>query len=694
MLERGEMASLLPYLDPRRALFSLRIPLLSDDSSVLARTPYPFVVLNDSDPLSRVLLGEITTDAGSPCAPVFLLLQKDVYRLPEDVLRPVTNTEIDELWQRAFLHYRKSGRPSVVTVSGQLSADGSLSPFRSLFSCSEKQCFFEPPCPSCGRLLEVCRDDGLLGRAGLSPYSTSHDRYLHCPACAQPGRGEFYVFEHDRRNLKRAKDRHALIRDFALLCSAGTQAGTLPCADCPLQRECYGPQAAALSRIAPLAFYPFHLLICEAMSLNAIDFLALLSGAARDEVESALETRGEYGRARCVRVLRKAEETAPFFFAEGEERFLEVLYLKLSLIGELTRAVLGNGGSAGGVLGCSLDQAWVYLPLQRGLLPLYWNFHAASFDLSAWMYGDPTLLPKQGSLQRYSLGLTWYYALLANSGQDMRVIHRALGELLRRFQGDTRFSFEEEAAGLSTTVFSPANIFWKADGGTIGEKARLFWLRALELGWSLIRSGVEGNPAIAPRVFLESVEALRNDIKGALFSRQPAVAPGVAADLGTERRSMHVILKGIAERWRSALSREAEKLEETVVLSGAGAGEQAVAAGALEETVILSPVGAEQDAYVRAGTAASEESMAETVILSPEGPGREPGQVPYVSRQDEDVLSETVILGPSETVGGMPAGGDETMRIGGQKKKPGGDEILEETIILSPKPPRRSGKGA
>ena len=158
-----ETPSLLPYLELTDTKFQLNFSLISQDSSILEKSPFPFLVISESDPFARLFEARFVTDAGSEIKRVFLLLQKDEYHLTRDELRPLNNQDIDQCWQKTFLFYsRKNQDGSAIIMADQIGEDGGLISLQSLFFCKSRQIFFHPPCPACGLPLQQCYDDDIL----------------------------------------------------------------------------------------------------------------------------------------------------------------------------------------------------------------------------------------------------------------------------------------------------------------------------------------------------------------------------------------------------------------------------------------------------------------------------------------------------------------------------------------------------
>ncbi len=91
--------SLLPYLDSAGAPLFLRVPLLTEDPAALERLPHPFQVIIDSDPLTRLYEAHFSSAGESTLGRLFLLVQRDQYRIGAQDLWPITNRTVDDFWQ-------------------------------------------------------------------------------------------------------------------------------------------------------------------------------------------------------------------------------------------------------------------------------------------------------------------------------------------------------------------------------------------------------------------------------------------------------------------------------------------------------------------------------------------------------------------------------------------------------------------
>jgi len=625
--------------------FHFTVSLISEDSTVLEKTAFPFSVVTDSDPLARLVEAGIVTGTGGEVDKLFLLVQRDRYLLGEDELRPVTNRDIEEAWRDAFSFYKAEDR-GLILLSGQTDGEGRLVPFPPQFFCKARRIFFHPPCPKCGLPLQQCEDDGLLDASGLQPYSGSLKRYLYCTQCASTGRAEFYTYDEEPSAPPVVRDRRALIRKFRLLAEGAKDAGQFPCLQCPDHRQCYGTEQRAEARITPFSFYPFYAFVFRAMSLNAPDFLSLVSGAGFDDVESVLEKRQERGRINRLKDIRQRGNLAkaPFLFDSDVRSFLEVLYLKLCFLGEVLRCICrGDDLLRHPGLRPSVERIWVSLPGHGGLLPFLWNFRVNLIGIFSPPPGGGSFHEPPGAESLFYTGLLWFNTLLANSRQDASTVNSSLRDIMDHCRKGNDFSFQAPGTKDPDTVFSPVNIFWEPEGKTVSEEFIPLWHKALDLSLSLLRAGFAPEPSFSMESFRQQSEDLRKEVRGLMFTEAPAGRAEEAP--APEDAAVYGILRGIYNKWS-------------------------------------------------AGSATDGKESTETVILSPRSPEKEtaPAPPPEQPEQEEaaEVVEETVIIsrqdaGRSTTPGEPPE--PEKEKKGGS---PEGGDFLEETVII--KPAERGGK--
>ena len=655
--------SLIPYLETVKGNAYLKLSLVAEDPSVLETTPFPFLVIHDTDPLARLVEGQFLTDAGTVLKTVFVLVQKDRYSLTEDALWPVSNVDIEGAWQNGFSFYAGAGSEQhPVVLTAQIDEGSRLAPLAPLFFCKTRQRFFPPLCPKCAQPLQLCRDDAALIHTGLQPYSSSLKRYLWCVSCGVQNVSDFYVYERDHLDPPGVKDRFALIRELGLSASRPDAVDLLPCGACVAKQECFGSSGLAPSRIVPFSFYPFYMLIFEAMSLNALDFLALLSGAAVKEVEGALTARGESGRVARLKSLEQGGSLeTPFLYRNDEKFFLEVLYLKLSFLGDLARSLPSTSLLQHPDLRLSLDRTWVRLADQSGLLPTFWNFRVEPMDISRPLAEAQPSTPALAKPGVYFLGLAWLLALLVNKRQDMSRIVRAIKQSLGSAPGSRDASVETILAQAS----DPVNIFWDPDGKCVSPGWVNLWKKALELGWSLLMAGIHDDRAWSRQAFAQQLEDVRKEVMGALSEQvsraRPEPRPADQAP-PPDDKAIHDVLLQIMSTWRAQATKQVrtavetrkekkEEMLETVILS--------VGAPKKEFPGASSPEKDEPKASLPAGAKKAGEVMPETVIITPAQAGmqappgagskeagmKEPDKnKKKIKKPDEEFLAETVIL--------------------------------------------------
>lgn len=307
--------SLIPYLNHHSGL-GFGLSLSRDLSADLTRRSYPFVILDDTDPLTRIMEAAIVSDSGMIVKRVFLLFQKDHYSLPEESLSPFANPDVEETWRKMLsFHQSAKNKTGVLTLAGQFDDNtGNPIPFAPLFYCTARQVFFHPPCPQCGQPLTLCTDDAALIREGLAPYSRSLNRYLSCGSRTCKNSSSFYACERHPSDPLYLKDCAALIEEIFAMPDSFNESSCFSCSHCPEKQTCFeaGRTEATRRRIVPISFYPFHMLIFEAMSLNALDFSSLFSGAPPEEIAHRLKDDRRHGRAEMVDA----------FCSGGKKRFL------------------------------------------------------------------------------------------------------------------------------------------------------------------------------------------------------------------------------------------------------------------------------------------------------------------------------------------------------------------------------------
>jgi hypothetical protein len=700
MKDIKHIASLLTYLGPVGNKFFLNLSLITQDTSLPEENIFPSITIDDSDPLARLIEARVVSDAGSEVKRLFLFVQRDRYTLKKKALWPFNNNDARDLWQKAFSFYadRKREDQSFILFSNQLSNKGEILPFSSLFYCKAIKVFFHPPCPKCGRILQQCEDDNLLRKSGLYPFSTSLKRYLFCSACGSP---DFFVYEMEQTDPSFLKDRRTLIKNFAEL-KKTEEITTFPCIGCHLHEECYRKDNRVLTRVVPFSFYPFYMFAFEAASLNALDFIALISGATFEEAESLPESNREFGRVTCLKAVRQAcAANTPFLFDHDERHFLEILYLKLSFLGEVMRSFQSGEKFINPDLRPGIDQIWVNLPENSGMLPFFWNFKVKILGIGR--HTSSSLLSKTVSDSLFLVGLIWFYTLLTNKQQNISDVLICL----EKFFSEENVSFEKY---VDESVFNPLNIFWDQQGKIVESSWNRFWERSLRLGWSLLNSSFQTVDRGGEK-FLQQIHDLRKDIKENLFLKEipySATAPNPAETVShnTEDDAIHSILVGIIRKLQPMISKKKEaeemKVNETIILTATrkpwetpdppideDIGEPAT------ETVILYARPSEKEITIppteetlktpqTVPARKAEDELQETMILSLEDLEH---KTKSQTKNAEEIIAETVII---STVMSATKEAEKT-EDGAQQKKIPVEDFLSETVILKPGEKSKNG---
>jgi len=560
-----ETASLLPYMETDGTGFHIKMSVVEQNDFPHQESPFPFFVVSDSGPFSRIIDARINTDALSQIEPVFLLTQKDEYPLIKDELWPIDNRSIDQYWQRTFsFHTReKFGSPPLI-LRGQISRKGQLLPYQPLLFCTYKQAYFQPLCPDCGMSLQQCYNDAMLEKYGLLPYSGSLKRYLFCSSCVNSKEiPDFYVSSLSVNDPGFLKNRFELIKKYGQLKEIETPDTLMPCLDCTKHQECYGSERLAVSRISVFSFYPFYMLMFKADSVNALDFISFMSGATYKEIKKQLIAKQQPGRLKRLRVLKqKGSIETPFFFINEDRYFLEVLYLKLSFLGELSQAILSGLDTFQYIEpGLSIDRIWVKLADQNGLLPSFWNFKIELLDVidtDVQSLSFPKLTQSHGL---HLLGAIWLYTLLVNKKQDVSHVYGVIGEAIGKNSAKDDVIFEKYLKNGFPQVFSPENIFWDPEIMTVKEKWHKFWELSLRMGFSLIEGSLQNLKAWSKEDFGQKLDQLRHQIKDNLFPSEAFVS---TKESTADDRTISNILTKIIGAWRENVETPKDELAATV----------------------------------------------------------------------------------------------------------------------------------
>jgi hypothetical protein len=384
----------LPLLGSAAGPF--RFELAVPEGAPLEERDDPFLALDDSGRLSRVLLGRVAAGPGATLRPLAVKVQRSAYRAGKSAL---ANPQIEELWRRERENLLRAGGGEVVSL-----IDLGEEAFRSrpVTFCKKVRKYFHPFCPRCRGPLVDCRDDALLRDLGLPEYSKSSVRYLHCPACvAAKGARTFYTAspaaaEEAPRGGAQVRRRSELYRDLAGVFQEKLSdderrrlARAFPCFECAHRAECYPASGSsrAESLLAPLSYHEFHLLPLEALEFHYDEFADLLGGARWEQIRDRLLPPTAPGRAGLLSALEARYTSGPQWLYAGDAsgRFsLEVLRLKLALFGQLARGLRRyHAACRQPHLDLGPAKVMVGVAPAGSALPARWNFQARLIGLAS-----------------------------------------------------------------------------------------------------------------------------------------------------------------------------------------------------------------------------------------------------------------------------------------------------------------------
>ena len=513
---------------------------------------YPFVIIDSSLPFTNIMKANVVTSGGSVVSEVFMAISRDEYRQHGSSLGYITNKTLDESWQRIIKRALKD--KNGMLLSDRTDSTGAYPPFAPVFYCNKKGAYFTPVCPACSSGFEVCRDEDLLRENGLASYTRSLKRYLYCPECHSQGRAPvFYAVSISGDDPTNVRDKNALIQEFVnLLVKADSN---IPCPSCEHRTGCYGEEWLALKNIISLSFYPFYAVLNEAGTINALDFLLLLSGASYDEIENSLKARGLPGRLNAVTTFKNSKGASSFLLFEGDDRaFLEILYLKLSFAADFLSGILKDSDNLiYPDLGLGPESIWVTLSEGGGFLPAFWNFRTIRLKGPEADESFQMLPGAPKSYFAYFFGRLLIYTLLSNQLFTRDEIDARLKEILNAFIKGEPLDPELIGSGL----FRPESIFYKPEGLIIKEEFTDIWKEAIQTCISLMLHGYAGDNGFPEDEFISSLNVLREKIRKMLF--EPAQihhansasveASKAAAEDGESNTKIVGILNNIRQKW-------------------------------------------------------------------------------------------------------------------------------------------------
>jgi hypothetical protein len=420
-------------------------------------------------------------------------------------------------------------------------------------------------------------------------------------------------------------------------------------------------------------------MILEAATLNAHDFLSLISGATQDEIKDNLSGKRALGRVKYLEAAQqKLSVRSPFLFDSNHEKNpLEILYLKLSFLGQLAQMILSNWAPLSHPgLSHSLERIWVKLARQGSLLPLFWNFNIDVIDIGLNLANSPHLSVSPPNHGLHFLGNAWFYTLLVNDHQGAKKVLSELEKLMVESTSTKMGLSELIKKNEANPVFAAENIFWRPKDRHVNKDWQRLWEKSLELSAGLLEAGMNRETSWSENKFWQDFEALREKVKAALFGQDLFIpkAPSQYDD-----QAISALLNKIAVRWRLEINNRKDRKElgkvkqmpdvssmpETTLESPK---EITNENGETIETVILRPDEAgRQDTY-----SPNRKDSEETLILSTES--HSASGLTDQALQDEEEIQETVILGTDDFESKKPASDPFTQAESG--------DDLPETIIL------------
>ncbi len=415
------------------------------------------------------------------------------------------------------------------------------------------------------------------------------------------------------------------------------------------------------------------MLIFESDLLNALDFLFVISGAPIESIEERLLKDRQRDRARSLQILKEERDRRNgFFLIKDQDHFVELFFLKISFLDQIVRRVFPNlEGYQHPELGCSLNRIWIQLADAGNMIPLSWSFKVRLIqdDLDKATAKPPSFPKSPPAYGYYFLGLIWLFTLVLNRRQGSTTICSAAEKMVEQnlSAGD---SDRNRDGGALDPVFSPENIYWKPDANQKPNTDRKIWEKSIQMGLSLLQEGLNPSRSVIPEDFIQELDFLRGEIRKSLFQRRSSAAPGPR--LSREDPAIRNILIQLRNRL-SGHAEEALPLENSSDEENEDSTEE-TSESEMAETVILHrgksskiSVESEKEEKLPEETALNDDDLVETVAIfsgraqkekneiEPEGEleetvmlhRRDFGKTP--DEEDEDIMSETVILRPGGT---------------------------------------------
>ncbi|MFN7987833.1 MAG: hypothetical protein U0529_10195 [Thermoanaerobaculia bacterium] len=316
--------------------------------------PVPLPLSSDEG-TSRVYLGALKGDADSVIELVAVKLLPNVLSesLAESAARPTNRTLLDRFSaERERLRALRAESPWFPRLLQPDDAGGTLP---ALLYDKPSRSFFVPPCPACGRPLELLTDELFLRERRLPSYLETLHRLVGCSSCAStdrviavfssapiPGQADVPVGGAEEllkglaRSLVREWDEE-LVKAFP--CRAASEDALR------LRREGGGSLGDFAARWSPFSLCPTPFIVTGLSPVRWDEWTDFVGGRAEADLvpssaPESLET--ESGRRRVEWLCETLPPTGRFLYGHDGSGVdaVEVLYLKMTAFRQLVDAVL------------------------------------------------------------------------------------------------------------------------------------------------------------------------------------------------------------------------------------------------------------------------------------------------------------------------------------------------------------------
>jgi RES domain-containing protein len=693
-----QVISLLPFLHP--ADHALRLALTAGATGA----SNPFDVVDDSEEFSRVLRGSFLTDAGSKLKDVFLVLQRDTYRMEKTSFGTVTNIDIEASWHYAYARAESVVGDRSLELAHHPTGSKAKTVFAPLLYCREKQLFMPLLCPTCARELELCCDDELLHQKELHPYSSSMHRYLYCSSCFSAGQSEFFVRERKDSDPLFLSDCMDLVHRLSMPTDIGVATGAFPCASCTERDTCFGPANSVRSRLLPFSFYPFHMLIVDAPTLNVLDFSSLISGSTCVELSEKIDRRAFPGRASSLNAFEDSGQAKWTNFVKGDERgFPELLFLKLSLLEEVVGRTAADPN-----LQLQGGRVWVYLPRISKNLPMGWNFRLLFLDDLTPILPE-NILKLNPSMALARTGLLFFQILLDSKD----IAGSSIVEAVTQYLSNKNDNSGETGTALLKSLCVPANIFLDSGDFVMNQNDEECWDKACMAGFELL-DAARGQSSMNSSDIHRALQKLLDETRASLFSASLAGKEPAAAVQDAEQATLNIrrVVSDLIALSRAEIRKKPsappddheDEVMETVILRAVAPREPLVepetssdeaatviipsAVPVQEKQYVFIPVAAHaQEKPIKPAADMVEDTLMETVVLAPHSSMQQTRETPSQPLTVEDELMETVLLPAQNSM----QQGKESPRpltplsvVQPPPVEPNPDDDLSETVMIIP----------